>query len=164
MGGSGTLERLFYGAIEVFAVAVFCAMLLCMVVEVVFRYLLQFPLTWIEELSQFLMIWSMFWGAVPAHRRGLHPSVDFLVLALPDKLQRITRVVAHAAVLLVLLVLLVYGVRMMESLRAVRSAALNLPWIYINAVVPVSAALMIPHQIRLMIEPLPAIRAKHLSA
>jgi len=160
----GTLERLFYGAIEILAVAVFCAMLLCMVVEVFFRYVLQFPLTWIEELSQFLMIWSMFWGAVPAHRRGLHPAVDFLVLTLPGTLQRITRAAAHSAVLLVLLILLIYGVRMMESLRAVRSAALNLPWLYINAVVPLSAALMMPHQIRLMLEPFRAIRAKRLPA
>lgn len=153
------IEWLYYGAIEVVAMLVFCTMLLCMVAEVLFRYVLQFPLTWIEELSQFLLIWSMFWGAIPAHRRGLHPAVDFAVVALPDSLQRITRMIAHAAILLVLLVLLVYGVRMMESLRAVRSAALNLPWMYINAVVPLSAALMIPHQVRLMLEPLRCGRA-----
>jgi TRAP-type transport system small permease protein len=156
----GTVARLYYGTIEIVAIVVFCAMLFCMVVEVFFRYVLQFPLTWIEELSQFLLIWSIFWGAIPAHRRGLHPSVDFLVVALPDPLQRITRAVAQAAILLVLFVLLIYGVRMMESLRAVRSAALNLPWVYINAVVPLSAALMVPHQIRLMVEPLRRERGK----
>ena len=154
MQEAGTVARLYYGSIEIIALVVFCAMLSCMVIEVFFRYVLASPLTWIEELSQFLLIWSMFWGAIPAHRRGLHPSVDFVVVALPETLQRITRVLAHATILLVLLVLLVYGVLMMDSLRAVRSAALNLPWIYINAVVPLSAALMLPHQIRLVLEPL----------
>lgn len=154
MREAGAVERLYYGSIEVIALVVFCAMLSCMVIEVFFRYVLASPLTWIEELSQFLLIWSMFWGAIPAHRRGMHPSVDFVVVALPETMQRITRVAAHATILLVLLVLLVYGVLMMDSLRAVRSAALNLPWIYINAAVPLSAALMLPHQIRLVLEPL----------
>ncbi|MBM3300632.1 MAG: TRAP transporter small permease [Deltaproteobacteria bacterium] len=154
MSSSGRIERIYYGLIEAIAVVLFCAMLSCMVIQVFFRYVLVAPLVWIEELSQFLLIWSIFWGAVPAHRRGLHPSVDFLVLRLPGRAQQGILVVAHAVTLGVLGLVLVYGVMMMKSLSMVRSAAMNLPWIYVNAVVPMAALLMLPHQARLLLQPL----------
>jgi TRAP-type transport system small permease protein len=151
MHSLGTIEKFYYGVIEVIAVALFCAMLSCMVVQVFFRYVLATPLVWIEELSQFLLIWSIFWGAILAHRRALHPAVDFLVWKLPPRARAAATVVAGAITLTVLVLVVAYGFMMVESLRAVRSVAMNLPWMYVNTVVPLAALLMLPHQLRLIL-------------
>ena len=60
---------------------------------------------------------------------------------------------AGAVSLAVLALVLVYGVLMVKSLSMVRSAAMNLPWMYINAVVPLAALLMLPHQLKVMLHP-----------
>ena len=48
-------------------------MVLCILVQIVSRYLVSEPLAWTEELARYAMIWSGLAGATVAYRRGLDP-------------------------------------------------------------------------------------------
>lgn len=55
--------------------------------QVVFRYGLNSPLAWTEEMSRFLLIWIVLLGAAIGIKRKSHFSVDIVTRKLPDKLR-----------------------------------------------------------------------------
>lgn len=65
------------------AEAICAVLLLTMVtvlfVAVVFRYVLNLPLGWPEEIARGSLVWLTFVGAYLAFRRGAHIHVDLLV-------------------------------------------------------------------------------------
>ncbi len=75
----GVIERV----IDAAAVAAFCGIFLCVLVQVVFRYLFNSPLTWSEELARYLFIWCAFLGWIVASRRNSHLSMTFVVDRMP---------------------------------------------------------------------------------
>jgi len=60
------------------ALICFCAMMGCVLLEVVARNLLHFPTTWAEELSRFMCVWTVFLGAAAAWARNTHIVIDIL--------------------------------------------------------------------------------------
>ena len=57
----------------------FSAMMACILIEVLFRNLLQMPTTWAEESSRLFFIWSVFLGSASAWFRGVHIVIQVLV-------------------------------------------------------------------------------------
>ena len=65
------------------AIAAFCGIFLCVLVQVVFRYAFNSPLTWSEELARYLFIWCAFLGWIVASRRNSHLAMTFLTDRFP---------------------------------------------------------------------------------
>ena len=61
-------------------------MVLCILLQVFFRYVLNNALPWPEELSRFLMLWSTGLMAGTALRRGGFVSIDMITRLLPRAL------------------------------------------------------------------------------
>jgi len=59
--------------------------------NVVSRYLFNHSLVWVEEFTQYQMIWITWLGAGLALREGRHVAVDLLHDVLPDPLCRLLR-------------------------------------------------------------------------
>ena len=57
----------------------FCAMMGCIMIEVISRNLLHMPTTWAEESSRLFFIWSVFLGSASAWFRGSHIIIHVLV-------------------------------------------------------------------------------------
>ena len=75
--------RIVERAIDAAAIAAFCGIFLCVLVQVVFRYALNSPLTWSEELARYLFIWCAFLGWIVASRRNSHLAMTFVVDRFP---------------------------------------------------------------------------------
>jgi TRAP-type C4-dicarboxylate transport system, small permease component len=60
-----------------FVVPVFSVMLVIMFVQVVFRYFLQMPLSWSEELARFMFVAATFLGASIATAERGHIEINF---------------------------------------------------------------------------------------
>jgi len=54
-------------------------MVVALTLQVFFRYVVQAPLFWSEELARFLLIWSVFAGATFAFRHRTHMSIDLIL-------------------------------------------------------------------------------------
>jgi len=92
--------RAFERTIDAAAIATFAGIFLCVIAQVVFRYVFNDPLTWSEELARYLFIWCAFLGWVIASRRRSHLAMTFVVDRLPAPAQTAIGVVIQLATLL----------------------------------------------------------------
>jgi len=125
------------------ALAACLAGMTCIVfVSVIFRYLLNSPLTWTEELASLLFAWLTFVGAYVGFRSRTHISIDTLVIFLPAPArQRLTRCV-DVGVLLLLALFLWQGIKLTATTWSLEFPALEISRGYLYASFPVGCVLM----------------------
>ena len=136
---NAALDRLTCGASSVLLGAIFVIMLL----QIAFRYVLNAPLVWTEELARYLYVWTCYLGGVVALRRGNHIVIALVQERLPGRLRTAVVLGLHALALGFLGVLAVQGVRLALRTHTVMAITLPIPWSAIYAAAPVAAVLMI---------------------
>jgi TRAP-type C4-dicarboxylate transport system permease small subunit len=125
-----------------FAISMFLFIFLVVMAQIVFRYFLQSPLVWSEELSRAIFIWVSLIGWVLATRSGSHIRITFFVDRLPAPLGRALAVFMRLATIAFLIVLGVYGVIM--TWRTFGRSLITLPGIPVGLLylsLPVTALL-----------------------
>lgn len=87
------------------------AMTALAVVQVFSRYVIKFPLPWIEELTRYLMVWMIFIGSALAISKKAHLKVELLELLIPKEKFRYVEIVLNGLVcfLSVAFTFIVYG-------------------------------------------------------
>jgi TRAP-type transport system small permease protein len=79
------------------------------IIAVWYRYGLDAPLSWTEQVCRILFVWSVFAGAAVLYRRMLHIVIDMFLLMLPPAGQRILFWINQGLMLLVGVMMLVFG-------------------------------------------------------
>jgi len=74
------------GKILVGAIMTFSAFLLF--VNVVLRYVFHYGMSWAEEVTRYILLWTVFVGAGVISREGTHVSMEALYNILPEKFQK----------------------------------------------------------------------------
>ncbi|MBL8325246.1 MAG: TRAP transporter small permease [Rubrivivax sp.] len=131
MAASSFLSRLQRGA-QAVLVAMLAVMFVTFIAQVVFRYALNLPLAWTEELSTLLWMWGIFWGASFVMRNSDDIRFDMLYNLLPHGARRWMTVVASGAIVLVLLASLPAAWGYVSFMKVEKSAAMGLPmnWVF----------------------------------
>lgn len=78
-------------------------------VAVWYRYVLNAPLSWTEQVCRILFVWSVFAGAAVLYRQMLHIVIDMFVLMLTERQQRIVFWINQVLMLVIALFMLVFG-------------------------------------------------------
>ena len=123
-------------------IALLAAIFVVMVLQVTCRYLLGSPLVWSEELSRYLYIWVCYLGAPVALRRGNHIAITLFVDRLHPRVARGISVCMHLVALFFLLALAIEGAILTALSHRLIAITVPIPWSFIYAAVPISAALM----------------------
>ena len=110
--------------------------------QVVFRYVLQQPLFWSEELPRYLLIWMSFLSAALAQKDEAHINITLAVTPLPRVVRRWIRLLANLVILGFLGILIYSGALVTKITAAHRSTALQIPMAIVYVALPVGAALM----------------------
>jgi TRAP-type C4-dicarboxylate transport system permease small subunit len=118
------------------------AMTCIVFVSVVFRYVLNSPLAWTEELASLLFAWLTFVGAYISARFRSHIAIDTVVIFLPASLRRVLARVVDVGVLLLLAVFVWQGVRLTITTWSLEFPAMEISRGYLYASLPVGACLM----------------------
>ena len=113
--------------------------------NVVTRYLFNHSIIWVEELTQYEMIWVAYLGAGLALREGRHVAVDTLQDLLPAPARRALRSVLAAAWALFLLVLVVLGFQIVAFTWNQETPVMNMPTGAPYLAVPLGAAAFLLH-------------------
>jgi TRAP-type C4-dicarboxylate transport system permease small subunit len=71
--------------LEAGAVVAFVVMCLSLMLQVVFRYVVQIVAPWTEELARFACIWSTFLGAAICFEERAHIKIDFVIAKVSRK-------------------------------------------------------------------------------
>jgi TRAP-type C4-dicarboxylate transport system permease small subunit len=111
-------------------------------VSVVFRYILNSPLTWSEELASLLFAWTTFLGAYVGFRSRSHIAIDTLMVFLPQRVREGTARLVDVVVLLLLIVFVWQGVRLCLTTWSLEYPAMEISRGYLYLSLPVGACLM----------------------
>jgi TRAP-type C4-dicarboxylate transport system permease small subunit len=84
-------------------------MVVVILIQVFFRYVLNSALPWPEETSRFLMLWSTGLMAPTAFRRGGFVAIDMIVRMLPRMVATVLSIFLMAVTILVLWIALGIG-------------------------------------------------------
>jgi TRAP-type C4-dicarboxylate transport system permease small subunit len=131
--------------VKYLAAFLLAVMTIIVFLEVLFRYVLNAPLDWSEELSTFTFVWMSLLGASIGLKRNEHPRLDLIVNLFPSKMQRTIVGFYNLGILFLLAVLFVYGARLTVSMKSQLTAALEYSVSFVYAVLPISAAIMFFH-------------------
>ena len=142
------LER----ALDALVVGLFLVMFAVVLLQVLFRYAIDWPLVWSEELSRYLFVWLALLGWTLAARRRSHIAIEGLAQRLPDRARLGIGVVVQLAVILFALLLLGFGVQMTVRSLDVPSVTLFFGFGLIYAVVPLTAVLILLYALLDLIE------------
>ncbi len=110
------------------------AMVVIILLQVFFRYILNSPLSWTEEAARYLMLWLVAFMAPSAYRWGGFVSIDMLQEALPGKARELLILFLTLISTLVLVVLIAHAWDHFNAGSIFASSALKIPlkWIYLS--------------------------------
>jgi TRAP-type C4-dicarboxylate transport system permease small subunit len=122
------------------------AMTVVVILGVVFRYVLQSPLSWSEEVARYLMIWAASLAISIGIMRREHLGITFVISRIPASAQKYVALLVNLAVLWFLWILTKFGYYMALEGQTQLSPVLakykiNMMWSL--SAIPVAGALAI---------------------
>ena len=114
------------------AAALLAVMFVAFLVQIVFRYLLNFPIGWSSELTIITWLWVVLWGAAFVVRESEEIRFDLLHGAVGRRTRRAMGVVAAVAVVILYGISLPATFDYVTFMKVEKSAYLKIPfdWLY----------------------------------
>ena len=141
--------------LEIILVVLMSVLVIDVLWQVFSRYLLSSPSSFTDELAGFLLIWVGVLGAAYVDGRKEHLAIDILVQRSSPARQRKLLFIIHSMIFLfALFVMVVGGIILMYTrfILQVKSAALQLPLVYVYIILPVSGLLIMYYEILHILE------------
>jgi TRAP-type C4-dicarboxylate transport system permease small subunit len=132
-------------SVDYVAAVLLAAMTVLVFLQVLFRYWLQLPLDWGEEVSRYLFIWSAMLGAAIGTKRRAHFGIDFAVKALPLPVQTAIAVSVNLCICGLMGLVAVQGTKLALSNLSQISPTLAIPMAVPYAAIPACALLMLAY-------------------
>jgi TRAP-type C4-dicarboxylate transport system permease small subunit len=121
-----------YKRAEDLLVLMMAIMFVTFIAQVVFRYLINLPLAWTDEVCNTLWLWGILWGAAFVMRSNEDIRFDMLYNSLSVRTKRVCTMFASGALVLVLLASLPASWSYVSFMKVEKSASLLIPmnWVY----------------------------------
>ncbi len=113
--------------------------------QVFFRYVLNHPLGWSEELVRYVFIWSVFWGAAIVMRHREHISVELFHHCLSPSARRFMNILNNICILVFLGFLIPAALWFAVYAYRLKSVATEIPMFFVYVSLPVGGVLMVIH-------------------
>jgi TRAP-type C4-dicarboxylate transport system permease small subunit len=114
------------------AVALLAVMFVAFLVQIVFRYLLNFPIGWTSELTIITWLWVVLWGAAFVVKESEEIRFDLLYATVGRRTRRIMGIVTGLSILVLYAGSLPATVDYVQFMKVEKSAYLKIPfdWLY----------------------------------
>jgi C4-dicarboxylate transporter DctQ subunit len=123
-----------------FCVLCFAAMTLVTILGVFFRYIMQSPFMWTEEVARYLLVWMGFNAINIALRQDRHIKVEIIAKLVPPEVAKLVSYLVDALIAVFFIVLLKQGYLLtLNNMMSASTFHLSMSWILIA--VPVAAAM-----------------------
>ena len=120
----------------VIASAILAILILLTFLGVIWRYVLNAPFTWLEEVQTSCMVWIVFAGAGAAFRSGNHVAIEMIVDLMPERMQKVMEGVISAVVVIVIGYLFIQSLGFIQIfIKSGRSTSmLHIPYKYVYGI------------------------------
>lgn len=95
-------------AVEVFSLLIFSTLVLLVILQVFFRYVVQISVPWTEELARVLYIWLVFIGVIIVEAENINIRTTYFLDKMSPKQRFIMEIIINVLAIVFLLVLF-YG-------------------------------------------------------
>jgi C4-dicarboxylate transporter, DctQ subunit len=110
------------------------AMFLCFILQIVARYVFNYPLGWTDEVSVLCWIWCTLWGAAFVLREKDEVRFDIIYSAVSDKTRRVFTIVIGIAAIVLFAIALPAVISYVTFLKVERSAYLGIRLDYLYSI------------------------------
>ncbi len=104
-------------------------------------------LSWSEEATRYLLIWSTLLGAGCVYKHSGHISISILQDVLPDKAKDVLRIVIHILCAILFALIVFYGIKYFGKQGKQLSPTMRLPMRYVYTCIPIGSGIMILHAV-----------------
>ena len=136
------LKIIYQKPVELACGALMVAITAVVFLQVISRYVFNYPFDWPEEMARYLFVWVALLGVALALRRGAHFSIDALVKRFPARWRLIVPLLIHTTLGIFTLVVSVKGFQLALRVREQLSPGMEISMAYAYLSVPVSFAIM----------------------
>ena len=136
-------------------VLMMAAMFVAFILQVAFRYALNLPLAWTDEVCTIVWLWGILWGASFVMRNREDMRFDMLYNALPRGMRRSCTLVASALIVVLLLASLPATWSFVSFMKVERSASLEIPMNWMFMIYPVFVVAMVIRHASIVWDALP---------
>jgi C4-dicarboxylate transporter, DctQ subunit len=116
------------------AAALLVAMFLCFILQIVSRYVFNYPLGWTDEMSVICWIWCVLWGSVFVLREKDEVRFDIIYSASSERTRRIFTVITGVAAIILFGVALPAVISYVTFIKVERSAYLGIRLDYLYSI------------------------------
>lgn len=131
-----------------FAVALIALMFISFLLQIVFRYVLNRPLGWTEEVTVLCWVWVVLWGASFVVADADEVRFDILYNAVPKPVRRVFTIVASVAMIVLMALSLPATWHYVAFMRREHSAYLGMRFDYLYSIYLLFAVVCILRQAR----------------
>lgn len=112
---------------------------------VIFRYCLNKPFDWLEEIQMAAIVWIVFLGSGAAFRQKAHVAVEIVVELFPQNIQKGINVLVSLIVIFILTALTIQSMKYVgvAVMSGRRTSILRIPYSYVYGILPVACIWMI---------------------
>ena len=121
-------------AAEMVSAFLLLAMFLCFILQIVARYVFNYPLGWTDEVSVLCWIWCTLWGAVFVLRETDEVRFDIIYSSVSAQTRRVFTIVTGIAAMLLFAIALPAVVAYVTFLKVERSAYLGIRLDYLYSI------------------------------
>jgi C4-dicarboxylate transporter, DctQ subunit len=132
------------------AVALIATMFVSFLLQIVFRYALNRPLGWTEEVTVLCWVWVILWGASFIVADEDEVRFDILYNAVSPKVRRVFTMIAGVVLILLMALSLPATWRYVVFMKREHSAYLKVPFNYLYSIYLIFAVVCILRQTRLV--------------
>ena len=119
---------------ENISAALLLAMFLCFILQIVARYVFNYPLGWTDEVSVLCWIWCVLWGAVFVLRERDEVRFDIIYSSAGERTRRILAIITGLVVIAMFAIALPAVIAYVTFLKVERSAYLGIRLDYLYSI------------------------------
>jgi TRAP-type C4-dicarboxylate transport system permease small subunit len=122
------------------------AMTVIVTIQIIFRIFFS-ALSYTEEMTRYLLVWSSLFAASVAYKQGSHIAVTFLIEQSKDNLRKIMAIIINLLSILFFIIAIYYGLQLINMQIFQTSPALLIPMRYVYLCIPISFSVMLFHSL-----------------